>query len=243
MKKIFFLFSSILLISCQHYSKETYEFQIDTDIYGNNKIWAHSANETLVAQAKSLKFTGLEVDITYSAYQDKLFIGHELVDSIRGLTLSMWYQSIANRETCRYWFDIKNLSVDNADSICAIIEKLSATIKDRVFIESQSDEALLQVKKNGFMTLFWVNNPYWDGESVEEWTTKIKDKIAILQPSALSSWYYMYPLLNDSFPNMPIHYWHTPIEYSPENVAFTQQLCRPKNVAVVLVDYEHPIDY
>ena len=127
---------------------------------------AHKANDTLAAQAKSCQFGGLEVDITYSAYQNQLFVGHELSDSTDGLTLSMWYHAIANRETCRFWFDIKNLSADNADSICALIENLSATIKKRAFIESQSDEALLKVKKQGFMTLFWVNNPYWDGDSL-----------------------------------------------------------------------------
>lgn len=243
MKKIFFLLISMILLSCQQHSVNTDNFQIDTNVYGGNKIWAHKANDTLAAQAKSCQFGGLEVDITYSAYQNQLFVGHELSDSTDGLTLSMWYHAIANRETCRFWFDIKNLSADNADSICALIENLSATIKKRAFIESQSDEALLKVKNQGFMTLFWVNNPYWDGESVEEWTAKIKNKIAVLQPSALSSWYQMYPLLSDSFPDMAIHYWHTPMEYSQKNAAFTRELCQPQNVAVVLVDYDSPIDY
>ena len=210
-------------------------------LYGKSKIWAHQVDDTLAARVKSQNFEGLEVDLTYSKYQDKLFVGHEIVDSNRCLTFQRWVKAIPYPDSCRYWLDIKNLSVENADSVCKIILEALPNARNQVFVENMSEHALLKVKAHGLPVLLWINNPHWDGQTIEQWKEANKKKIELLKPNALSSWYQIFPLLSDTYPDMNIHYWHTPAEFSRKNVRFTKKVCRAKNVRVVLVDYDDPL--
>ena len=81
-------------------------------------------------------------------------------------------------------------------------------------------------KKNYRDTLFVMN--------------KIRKQIEELHPDAISCEYTMFPLLCDTFPEQNIHFWHTPKEYTPENVEFTKKLCENPSVKVILVDYPTP---
>ena len=72
---------------------------------------------------------------------------------------------------------------------------------------------------------------------------KIRSQIELVEPDAISCVYTMFPILCDSFPNQNIHFWDTPKKFTPDNVEHTKNLCRSKNVKIVLVDYPEPIDY
>ena len=239
----FFLF---FLISCTHDNTSAGHFD-----YPESKIWAHRVNDTLVAQQKEQLFDGMEVDVQYSDYQDEFFIGHELVDTLNGLTLAQWFASLKHGPEKWFWIDMKNIEETNAQRISNKIIRLKKQFGiDHLMLESKNYNALKIVKKNSIPVILWVDNFwYWKEFDTVGWYNLVRKKVDDLYPDALSCEYRIFPLLPDSFPEYPIHFWHTkvvdtiPIDFTPENVAFTRKLCDNKSVKVVLVDYDEPITY
>ncbi|MDR2009181.1 MAG: hypothetical protein LBQ22_01705 [Bacteroidales bacterium] len=239
---ISFLVIVLLLLSACNNKENT----ITSFKYPKSKIWAHNANDTLVAQTKEDLFNGLEIDLVYSEYQDLLFVGHDLWDTIKDITFDKWLSSLKKTENKCYWLDVKNINIENAEKITTHI--LDATekfkIKNKVIIESPDHNALQNVKNAGLAVLLWVDNfSSWENKDTVLWKKIVTDKINILKPDAISCFYHMYPLLSDSFPEMNVHYWNTPIYEINSNIELTKELCRVPNVKVVLVDYDEPIKY
>ena len=216
------------------------------DIDYAQKIWAHKANDTLTAQTKQKLFPGMELDLVYSAYQDELFVGHEFYDTLQKLTFKQWMRALADPGTTRFWLDVKNLDTTNAEQISNLILAVTNTygITSNVLVENPSHEALKIVKQKGLPVLLWVDNLYWwDNKDTALWLKITQEHIDQLHPDGLSCEYVLHPLLTNSFPNENIHYWHTPCEKTPENVAYDKKLAKEKNVKVILVDYDEPIEF
>lgn len=213
--------------------------------YPDGKIWAHQVNDTLTAQKKSAYFDGMELDLNFSSYQNRLFVGHELYDSVNMLTFEAWMAAIPHPQEHWYWIDMKNLTVSNADSIADIILKVSEEygIKHRLMVENKNEEALKKLKEKGLYVILWVDNIFYSYRSESKWRKLTRRQINYLHPDALSCEYSMFPLLTQSFPDQNIHFWHTPAPYNDTNVAQTQILCRDTSVKVVLVDYDYPVEY
>ena len=234
------------LVSCSPNGVQTYQD------YPDSKIWAHKANDTLIAQQKELLFDGLEVDVQYSAFQDEFFIGHELEDTNNGVTLARWFSSLKHVSEKWFWIDMKNLDESNALQIANKIIQLKQTFGiSHLMLESRDWKALKIVKETNIPVIFLVSDNFWYWKEFDTvgWYNLVRKKVNYLHPDALSCEYRMFPLLPDSFPEYPIHFWHTqvvdsvPIDYTPENVEFTRKLCNHKSVKVVLVDYGEPISY
>ena len=207
--------------------------------YPDSKFWAHCVSTVALGRERSPLFDGLEVDVNYSESQDKIFMGHELYDTIHGLTLDMWLDSLPQPVANRIWLDTKNITPDNASRIAHRI--LAAVrrhgIQDRVMVESQDAEALRTIKDSGLHVILWVDNPYWSGRSREEWTEMTNKQIERLHPDALSGDFHIFPLLPDTYPEQNIHIWDTPRTYDDTNVAHSLHIAAHPSVKVVLVDY------
>ena len=78
--------------------------------YPNSKIWAHGASSVASGRYAEARFEGIEVDLNYSEHQDLLFMGHELYDTIQGLTFDAWLDSLNHPDSNYYWLDMKNLT-------------------------------------------------------------------------------------------------------------------------------------
>ena len=210
--------------------------------YPESKVWVHGANDTLVAQQKSEIFDGLELDVNYSEYQKKLFIGHELYDTIHGVTLEQWFAALPHPQNNYYWVDMKNLTAQTAPDIAHQIKALTEQygITGQLLVENTDEKALKTVKDSGLHVILWVENTYLTGRCDKNWRKSTTKQIEYLYPDALSCEYRMHPMLTVSFPNQNIHYWDTPRDYNDTNVAHTQMLLREPAVKVVLVDY--PVD-
>ncbi|MBQ3991489.1 MAG: hypothetical protein II630_11585, partial [Bacteroidales bacterium] len=74
-----------------------------------------------MAKEKSKHFNGLEVDVYYSEYQNKIFVGHNIEDTANNLQLDKWFDAIDNPAKKYFWIDFKNLSSKNADIAADII--------------------------------------------------------------------------------------------------------------------------
>lgn len=244
------LFASACLLICFGCCKPVPEPPEPTFAFSSNKVWAHRVNTFEEANTKSQLFQGLEIDLIFSESSKKLYLAHDPWDTLLNITLDEWFSSLQNPSKNWYWMDLKNFSDGNAfefaSTLIPILNKHNVFYK--TICESMSHSALKVLKSRDVAVSLWVANtkdPYKRMVITDTaaWKKGIEDKIKELQPKALSCYYWMHPLLDTSFPNENILYWHTPAEYTPENVLFTQKLCRISNVKVVLVDYAEPVGY
>ena len=210
--------------------------------YPDSKIWAHGASGVWSGREAESRFEGMEVDLNYSEYQDLIFMGHELSDTIKGLAFDAWLDSLRHPDSNYYWLDMKNLSQENASRIShrICLAARRHRIMQRVMVESQDPIALQTVRDSGLRVIFWVENNWWTGRSDKDWAATLRQQINTLHPDALSGDYHMFPLLPDSFPNENIHIWDTPREYNDTNVAHSRLIAQHPSVRVVLVDYPEP---
>lgn len=214
--------------------------------YPNSKIWAHRVNDISEAQAKKELFAGLEVDLYYSEYQNEIFVAHDIEDTIHNLTFNKWLSVLDSHEKSWYWLDVKNLTEKNGSVIASklLILAKEYKIKNKIIIESYESGGLKIVRDLGLSILFWVDNlNWWENKDTALWEQRVRRRIEDLNPNAISANQNMYPLLTNTFPEMPIHYWNTPIGNYEENIEKTKVLCSEPNVKVVLVDYDEPIEY
>ena len=213
--------------------------------YPESKQWAHRANDTTVAKEKSKHFNGLEVDVYYSEYQNKIFVGHNIEDTANNLQLDKWFDAIDNPAKKYFWIDFKNLSSKNADKaadiICSIME--SKGMKDNLFVESGDSKALKKIKKYGLRVILWTENLQWNNVDTATWITDTKRMIDELAPDAISNEDAMGELLIDHFPEQNIHLWQTPTEQKEKSNQRIIDLCNNNSVKVVLVDHDEPIAY
>ena len=212
--------------------------------YPNSKIWAHGASGVVSGREAEARFEGIEVDLNYSEHQDLLFMGHELCDTIHGLTLDAWLDSLNHPDSNYYWLDMKNITPANASlishRICLAARRHH--IMRRVMVESWDPLALQTVKDSGLRVILWVENNWWTGRSDKDWAETLRGQINALHPDALSGDYHMFPLLPNTFPDENIHIWDTPREYNDTNVAHSRLIARHPSVRVVLVDYPEPFE-
>lgn len=237
---LYVILLALMATACHHES----DVNPSTFRYPASKYWAHCVSSVELGRAKAPLFDGLEVDMNYSACQDQLFMGHELWDTIKGLTFDMWLDSLPQPVRNCLWLDLKNLSPENASAVAHRV--LSAVrrhkIVDRVMVEHENPEALLILKDSGLHVILWVDNPWWSGRSEEEFVARTQEQINLLHPDALSGDYHNFPRLPEAFPDQNIHIWDTPRDYNDTNIAHSRAIAANPAVKVVLVDYPEPIE-
>lgn len=213
--------------------------------YPESKYWAHGVSTVELGRDKAALFEGLEVDICYSAWQNELFMAHDLWDTIKGLTLDMWLDSMPQPIGTCLWLDTKNLTTDNASRIAHLILSSARRhgIVDRVMVENWDHYALRIVRDSGLHVILWADNPWWSGIGEEEFLSKTRQQIDYLHPDAISGDYHNYPRLPDAFPDQNIHIWDTPRECNDTNLAHSRMIADNPAVKVVLVDYPTPPEH
>lgn len=213
--------------------------------YPKSKIWAHRVNSPELANVKKKLFDGIEVDLAYDTDSGELFVSHDIEKDKMRLTFRQYMQMIDNPGDVYYWLDVKNL-YDNADAICDTILSLAELygFGNRFFVESWDGGALKKARAKGIMTSLWVDNiAEKSNPDTALWLNKYSRIISDVNPDALSAEYRMWHLLAGHFPEKNIHLWHTPADFTEENVSLTREMCHDRRVKVVLVDYDKSISY
>lgn len=206
--------------------------------------WAHKVDDTLTAKAKQHLFKGFEVDLIYSSFQDKLFVCHDIEDTILNLTFRDWLQSIDEPHRLNYWLDMKYLDNENVKETASLLKKITKefSIEKNIIVESYNDFPLKILKENDIPVLFWVDDmQYWEDKDTAKWIKKVTDKLEQLKPNGISGSVHSFPLLSNTFPDYDVYYWNTPISDTLLNKKLTKELAEAPNVKVILVDYEQPM--
>jgi len=246
-KKLPLFFSLLLFIaSCTPKTDPTFSKQ-SAFSFSPNKIWAHRVNSFEELEKKHQLFEGMEIDLFYSNATHNFYVAHDEIDTLSKIILEEWIKKIPNPEKNWYWLDLKNLNKKNANVIASVLVDLlnKYGILNKTICENRNVKALAVLKSSGLAVSYWVNSDVtfrkFTGNAL--WKKRVAKNIAYLKPDALSSFWWMHPLLDSSFPDENISYWHLPDEGTPESIEFTKVLCRLSNVKVVLIDDDEPVAY
>lgn len=217
---------------------------VSTGCYNTKKKqWAHKVDDIESIKKKQHSFKGFEVDLIYSEYQNKLFVCHELEDTIKNLTFENWLSAIDKPQRLKYWLDMKFLEVNNAEATVQLLKEITSqfNIEQNIIVESYNNIALKTLKDNKIPVLFWVDDmTYWEVKDTVRWKKHVTEKLRILQPDGISGSMNSFPLLSNTFPQNKVYYWNTPIYDSADNIKTSNEMARRPNVSVVLVDYDKP---
>ena len=232
----------LLLTSCSHEPSSDGSSSPSQFQYPPSKYWAHRVNTIELGREKTPLFDGLEIDINYSEWQNTLFVGHELEDTILGLSFDAWLDSLPQPVTNCLWIDTKNLTIENASRIAHLILNTARhhNIEKQLMVESWDENAVKIVKDSGLYVILWTDNPIFSGKTEEEWLAYTEKQINLLHPDALSGDFLNFERLTNDFPDYNIHIWDTPRAYNDTNVAHSKNIAAHPSVKVVLVDYPSP---
>ena len=237
----------VFISACHSSTNEPLETVQNDFVFSPHKIWAHRVNSLEKLEKTHEIFEGMEIDLIYSESINNLYVAHSDADTLKNILLEDWIKHIPNPEKNWYWFDMKNLTKKNAEQIGTLFVNIlnQYGIFNKVICEGRSVKALLPLKNKGLAVSYWIKSDIVFrkifGDAI--WKRSIERDIKKLKPNALSSFDWMHPVLDTSFPNENILYWLTSAEDAPENLEYAKKLCNLPNVKVVLVDYEEPIAY
>ena len=212
--------------------------------YPSSKIWAHRVNDPEETNAKTEAFDGIEVDLVYDKQNNNIYVSHEK-EYGDAMTFREYISKLNHPDEVHYWLDVKNLNEDT-ETICDTIIAIAYDygFDGKFVVESWYASAVKQANKKGVYTSLWVDNiAAQDNPDTTAWFDKYSKRIDVGKPDALSADYRMWQLLVEYFPEMKLHLWQTPAEFTKENVRITKKICRDPHVKVLLVDYDKPVNY
>ncbi len=205
----------------------------------DQKKWRQAVNTIEKVNQLDKRIAGFEMDVYFDTAKKCLEVYHDS-SAYSSLNITSILRIYRSRElTASIWLDFKNLSSVNAAPALQYISGLRDTyaLADKLIIESSAAEFLKAFCDSGFFTSYYVPffNPYLLTErELSGQLNKIKNTLIKYPPSAISGYYFQYPVLKNYFPNYPILTWSSRPGASLVANLFSQQLQKDKAVKIVL---------
>ena len=147
--------------------------------------------------------------------------------------------------SCKYWLDFKNLTVENAPKVVQLLDSIALKhngIKSRIIIESNIPKALDILSKQGYYTSYWV--PHYENNIMGfiKFFIRTKPNLIRYRINALSAQQRMLPMLEMFYSNHHFHIW-TDDYGNDQMLPKIKELSKNKSVDIILVDYKTPPPY
>ena len=208
------------------------------------KVWAHKVNTLEKLDEATRHFSGIELDIVFDEVTNSFEVNHPPDSSIH-LLLSKYLEAGATHANCRYWLDMKNLTVSNyvqaasALAKCMQFAKLQAS---NFYVESPYPEFLSEFQKFGFKTSFYLPTHLCEEklENLEKEIATIQSKLKKYPCNFISFEYKDYLIHSSYFPMQDKICWFTAFGSSNKVTSqflLYQILCDDK-VKVLLVPFK-----
>ncbi len=211
----------------------------ENNLLKKEKTWIKAINTTSLMKQLPTTTNGIECDVyfdtktnCFKVYHDSTALSNLVIDSLLDI-----YQS--QKLDANIWLDFKNL--DSVNSGKALIElnrlKIKYQLNNKLIIESSSAKQLKQYCDSGYFTSYYV--PYFNPYEVKEeklihFIDSIKSNLKMYPTSALSGYYFQYPILKKCFPDYPILTWADRSSASLVSYFFSKQLNNDSMIKVVL---------
>lgn len=206
------------------------------------KHWIKAVNNISIMQQLPDNTSGIECDVYFDSQKNHFEVYHDSsAPSTLNLDtlLSVYY---LKKLQANVWLDFKNLSGENSMSSLHEINRLKNkyNLSNQFIIESPDPQFLKTFCDSGYFTSYYVPffNPYQATEKeIIQFTGTIRKNLEKFPASALSGYYFQYPVLKKFFPNYPILTWADNASVSIVSFLFNRQLENDENIKVVLYPY------
>lgn len=215
----------------------------EKELTSSNKNWVKAANTPQHISVLPAETPGIEIDVYFDQEKNTFFAYHDS-SHLSNITLdSILIQKKKILPLAAIWLDYKNLDTSKVVLSAQKIDQLKNrfNLDKKIIIESSDAKALQGFCQAGYYTSYYVpfHNPY---KSKEEQTISFIDSIAgMIQKypaSALSGYYFQYPLLKKFFPNYPLLIWADKSSISAVGYFFRHQVEKDSSVRIFLTPNE-----
>ncbi len=209
-----------------------------------DKHWVKAVNNIDLMKKLPGKTAGIEIDVYFDLLKNQFKVFHDssAISSLNADSLLASYDQ--QKLKANIWFDFKNLDASNESLGLKEVLRLQAKygLQNKFIIESSSPKYLGSFCDSGFFTSYYVPyfNPYQASENaIIQFTDSIKNNLGKYPTSALSGYYYQYPILKKFFPNYPLLTWADNATLSVVSFVFKRQLDHDSSIKVILLPFQN----
>ncbi len=204
-----------------------------------NKKWMKAVNSVERLQQLDSSLGGFETDVYFDTIKNYFKVYHDS-STISELNLDAILQHYKKRNlNSSLWLDFKNLSVGNLQASLQYVSKIRQdyNLRNKIIVESSRPELLQPFCDSGFFTSYYLPffNPYQMGEkALVAQIDSIAVRLQKNKVSALSGYYFQYPVMTKYFPKYPVLTWSDNSNISLVTNSFNRSLLSDSHVKVVL---------
>lgn len=205
----------------------------------NEKRWVKAVNTIDRVSKLPADAAGFEMDVYFDTAKNCLLLYHDSTEysTLRIEAMLAIYKT--KKMTASIWLDFKNLSAANEQQSLKYIATLRTNyaLNNKLIVESPHPECLQSFCDSGFFTSYYTPffNPYNESEAaVIDNIDSIKKQLEQYPVSALSGYYFQYPLLKKYFPTFPILTWASDSKLSVVGYFFNSKLNTDEQLSVIL---------
>jgi heptose-I-phosphate ethanolaminephosphotransferase len=211
----------------------------DKLLLSTQKDWKKAINTVEKMHHLDASVAGFEMDVYFDTSTNCLHVYHDS-SGFSTLRIELVLNEYKTRNlSSALWLDFKNLSSVNEKPALHYISALrnKYNLKDKLIIESSSPRYLQSFCDSGFFTSYYVPffNPYlMSKKDLLLQLESIGQELNKYSVSALSGYYFQYPVLKNYFPNFPILTWTDNSGLSLITNSFNRRLLNDPRVKVLL---------
>lgn len=207
-----------------------------------SKRWIQGMNTLERIKKLSPGTDGFEMDVYFDTSKKHFEAYHDSSDIARLDVDSILLKYKEKNLDASIWFDFKNLTTANAgQSLQKFIEiRDRFELGNKMIIESPDAKSLRQFCDSGFFTSYYIPffNPYMISENeLILQIDYIAGQMKLYPASAMSGYYFQYPVLKKYFPSYPILTWTSNSNISLVANMFNIHLKNDMQIKIVLYPY------
>ena len=214
----------------------------DQPLLQKDKHWVKAIDNIELMKKLPANTAGIECDVYFDIQKDHFEVYH---DSSAPSTLnldSLLALYASKKLNANIWLDFKNLTGENEAPSLQEINRLRNKYKlfNQVIVESHNPAYLKSFCDSGYFTSYYVPafNPYQASESeLIQFADSIRNNLKKYPTSALSGYYFQYPVLKKFFPNYPILTWADNASISIVSYVFSRQIENEESIKVILYPF------
>ena len=216
----------------------------DQKLLQKNKHWIKAVDDIDIMKKLPAGTAGIECDVYFDMQKDHFEVYHDS-SAPSTLNLDTLLATYASQNlTANLWLDFKNLSAENSNASLHEISRLKNKYKlnNQIIVESGYPQFLKSFCDSGYFTSYYVPffNPYKEQENeIIRFADTVRNNISKYPSSALSGYYFQYPILKKFFPNYPILTWADNASVSVVSFVFKHQLENDESIKVILYPFEN----
>ncbi len=215
----------------------------DRPLLKKGKIWIKAINNIDLMQKVPVNTAGIECDVYFDIQKDHFDVYHDSA-AMSTLNLDSLLAACYNKKlSADIWLDFKNLTAENSIPALNEITRLKNKYKldSQFIVESGSPQFLKAYCDSGYFTSYYVPffNPYQSKEpAIIQFADSVRNNLMKYPTSAISGYYFQYPVLKKYFPNYPILTWADNSSVSVVSYFFKRQLENDESIKVILFPME-----